>query len=205
MGIIAFLESLFKEKQETEKEQYQKQKKDIAETAVSDTVFWDKNENIDKKELNKRKKFLKLLLDAQKLVDISYKQDKQENIEQVITALHFGKPEYYKKENICKLRNCRLIEGQIQLLYSTVQQATNSFMQILYLDILDDSLMDVKTTIAPSIYKWAFQEDLPVEKFENIFIFNAESLSKQLHFRKPITPQEAWGIILEYKINIEKE
>ena len=53
--------------------------------------------------------------------------------------------------------------------------------------------------IAPAIYESAFKEDLPLEKFEEIFLFNANSLVETLQFKPPITPEKAWEKILEYR------
>ena len=78
---------------------------------------------------------------------------------------------------------------------------------VLYLDLFGDyDILDKKWdsgTVFPHAYDAAFQEDLSLEKFEEIFIFNANSLVETLQFAPPITPEEAWQKILEYRKNLE--
>ena len=225
------------------KEQYYQNKKETEETAVADTVFWDKSEDIDKKELSKRKKFLKLWNDIHKqipeVIPNSFDSDKSKNIGIVLSNLRLANIEYYNSQNLTKLRNCRFIEGNMQMLYGTVPQATNCFMQILFLDMVmeyidiynimylevEDEYTDYfsdketvipkkilnnlsqkafnewskeKSSIAPAIYSWAFQENLSTDKYEKIFKFNAENLIKSLKFDVPVTPDDAWNRIIEY-------
>jgi len=209
------------------------------------------------KELSKRKKFLeiyqyidKIILPVPTIPEIGelFKQnlseDKNKNIEILLQLLHLGIPEYYQKENrgLNKLRNCRMYEGQLHRLYGNKEQATNAFMSLLYLDLIDefstifdgiclDSDIDVDDNgkfilsaqkkkqimkqafkifkeknilIAPAIYGWAFDEDLPLEKFEQIFKFNANSLIETLQFKVPITPDEAWEKVIEYRSSLDK-
>lgn len=200
MGIFEAILALFK--QDNEKKQYYQNKKETEETAVADTVFWDKSENVDKKELSKRKKFLKLWNDIYKqipeVIPTSFDKDKSKNINIILTNLRLANIEYYTYKNLTKLRNCRFIEGNIQMLYGTIQQATNCFMQVLYLDIIDDVMNKLEPVIAPKIYKWAFQENLPMDKFEKIFKFNAESIIKSLKFEVSVSPDKAWNKIVEY-------
>lgn len=156
-------------------------------------------------------------------VKSKYTDDKKKNMETLIFHLHLGLPSYYSKEYISKLRECRYFEGEFQEDYGTQEQATNAFMSVLYLDLIGDynrlfpdsdfTKKELKemgckewedSFIAPAIYESAFKEDLPLEKFEEIFISNANSLVKTLQFKSPITPQEAWEKILEYRKTIEK-
>lgn len=195
MGFLDKLKAFFIS-EPPERTQYYKHKQEIEETAKADTVFWDKLDNDDKKELVKREKFLKLWEKASDLITVKFGKDKKQNMQQVLTALQLGNVECYYDNS--KLRNLRLIGGQIHLLYGTVQQATNCFMQILYLDIIDDVSRKSDCVIAPSIYKWAFQENLSMEEFEKIFKFNAENIIKSVKFKIPITPDEAWSKILKY-------
>lgn len=192
-------------------------------------------------EYQERKAFLELWRKAQELVNITLDETKKYNIksaaQQAIIALHMGKVQYYMKKNLVELRNCRMVEGEFQRKFGTIQQATNCYMQILYLDLIDDfetafsevcldcdvdiddngefiipkdtkgtilkkalKIFSKKTIyIAPAIYQWAFQEDLTVEKFEQIFKFNAKNLQEQIKPKPPVSPDEAWEKILEYR------
>ncbi len=262
MGIIETILSLFKPT--SEKEQYYQKKKETEETALADTVFWDKmdldifvngkvcaeqnicpyckqkllekkkssfkcnfcknkihikrelssstqgyytNDEIEKIDelwsiCNKRKKFLKLWDDANKripeVIPHTFDKDKSKNINIVLINLRLANIGYYTSENLAKLRDCRFIEGNIQMLYGTIPQATNCFMQILYLDIIDDIMKELNPVIAPAIFEYAFQENLSIDKYEKIFKFNAESLIKSLKFNVPVTPDDAWNRIVEY-------
>lgn len=121
----------------------------------------------------------------------------EDNPEKTITTLHLGRKEFYTKEHIYDLRICRYFEGKIQKLYGTIEQATNAFMSVLYIDLIDCG------QVFPKAYKEAFKEKLSLEKFEEIFLANANSLAKVLQFTPPITPEEAWQKILEYRKNLE--
>ena len=96
------------------------------------------------------------------------------------------------------LRICRYYEGKFQRLYGTIEQSTNAFMSVLYIDIIESNKVFDKA------YKEAFKEKLTLEKFEEIFIFNANSLAKTLRFESKITPQKAWEKILEYRKSVER-
>ena len=127
---------------------------------------------------------------------------KSNNPNDVIGALHFGKKEYYKKTEFDALRVCRCYEGMAWEKLGNKEQATNAFMSVLYLDLLGnwDSL-DKKWSngkIHSHAYKSAFQENLSMEKFEEIFLFNANNLVETLQFKPPITPQQAWEKIKSY-------
>lgn len=197
----------------------------------------DERDIIDKTciEYENRKSFLDLWRSANEIIPIKLDENKQYNInsaaQQAIILLHRGKPQFYNQENNIELRNCKMLEGKFQRRYGTPQQATNVYMQILYLDLIDDfdriffeyasnecSLFDMdnimqkvhkkfkekEILIAPAIYGWAFNEDLPLEQFEKIFKFNANSLKEQLKFDVLISPDEAWQKILEYRASLEK-
>jgi hypothetical protein len=120
-----------------------------------------------------------------------------ENPQDAIFKLHLGKKEFYTKEHILDLRICRYFEGKIQRLYGTIEQSTNAFMSVLYIDLIDSKQVFSKA------YKEAFKEKLTEEKFKEIFLFNANSLLKTLQFKPQITPEEAWQKIIEYKNTIE--
>lgn len=223
-------------------------------------------------EFQSRKSFLNIWEQASQLVSVDFSSDKSKNIEKLITALHFGKPEYYIKQGYKKLFNCRFLEGELQERYGTIQQATNAYMSCLFIDLMgdyntlyddseikkelledlriekqqikkeireqkeeiayykklcklhgeyfdeskytydtpkiDETLKEWMRTgkdIAPGIFRRAFQENLPFEEFEKIFKFNAESLIQSFNFECPITPDEAWNKILEYKKENETE
>ena len=121
---------------------------------------------------------------------------------ETITKLHFGKNSFYNKNTFEDLRICRHYEGLAQRIYGTIEQSTNAFMCVLYLDLFGNwDNLDKKWsmgTIFPNAYANAFQEDLPMEKFEEIFLFNANSLCKSLQFKPPITPEQAWEKIKTY-------
>ena len=197
-------------------------------------------------EFQERKAFLGMWRKANEIISIKLDENTKYDIktasEQAITSLHLGKPEFYKKKKLTDLRNCRMVEGEFQRRFGTVQQATNCYMSILYLDLLDDFEMaftdaclnndididdngkfilppDKKKEItklaiqefnkknvflAPAIYQWAFQEDLSLEKFEQIFKFNAQNLREQIKPKPPITPDEAWQKVLKYRESLEK-
>lgn len=148
MGIFDFFKSFINNESSVRfpnsitKEDYYKRKQEIKETALTDTVFWDKAQDIDKKEITKREKFLKLWYEANKqiteVIPTTFDKDKSKNMNIVFTSLRLANASYYQSENLSKLRNCRMIEGQMQQLYGTIQQATNCFMQILFLDLIDD-------------------------------------------------------------------
>jgi len=180
------------------------------------------------KELSKRKKFLeiyqyidKIILPVPTIPEIGelFKQnicdDKNKNIQTLLQLLHLGIPEYYQKENrgLTKLKNCRMYEGQLHRLYGNKEQAMNAFMQLIYLDLMGDycelySDPDSEWSdgyIAPGIFAAAFDEDLSIEKFEQIFKFNANSLIETLQFKVPITPDEAWEKVLEYRARLEND
>ena len=147
-------------------------------------------------------------------------EDKNKNIETLLFNLGLGLPEYYKKENLNDLRQCKLYEAELQERYGTIQQATNAYMKLLYIDLMGDycelysdsdyNKKELKAdgfkewdngSIAPAIYEGAFQEDLPMEKFEEIFLFNAKNLVETLQFEPPITPEQAWEKIKNYNPN----
>ena len=127
----------------------------------------------------------------------------EKDIQGTITKLHFGKKSFYNKNSFFDLRICRYYEGMVQEIYGTKEQATNAYMSVLYLDLFGNyNILDKKWdcgTVFPNSYDTAFQENLSIEKFEEIFINNANSLIEVLQFTPPITPQEAWEKILEYK------
>ena len=120
-----------------------------------------------------------------------------DNPQETITSLHFGRKEFYTKEHLLDLRICRYYEGKIQKLYGTIEQATNAFMSVLYIDIIESNKVFDKA------YKEAFKENLTIEKFEEIFMFNSNSLAKSLRFEPKVTPQKAWEKILEYRKTIK--
>lgn len=194
-------------------------------------------------EFQERKAFLELWRKANDIISIkldeNVKYDIKSASQKAMILLRLGKPEFYKKKNLIELRNCRMIEGEFQRRFGTPQQATNCYMQILYLDLLDDfemafsnACLDIdndvdiddngkfilssdkrkriinqaleefkikKTFLAPAIYQWAFEEDLTIEKFEQIFKFNAKNLQEQIKPKPIITPEKAWDKILEYR------
>lgn len=132
------------------------------------------------------------------------------NPQVTITKLHFGKKIYYKnKKYLSDLRMARFYEGEIQKIYGTIEQATNAFMTVLYIDLCGDynGMYDYDKSepewhggiIAPGIYSRAFREKLSLEKFEKIFKFNAESLANTIQYSLPVSPNEAWQKILEYQ------
>ena len=120
----------------------------------------------------------------------------------VTGALHFGKKEYYKKTEFDALRVCRCYEGIAWEKLGNKEQATNAYMSVLYLDLLGNwDILGKKGSsgsIFPNAYKKAFQENLLMEKFEEIFLFNANNLVETLQFKPPITPQQAWEKIKTY-------
>lgn len=116
-----------------------------------------------------------------------------DNPQKTITNLHFGRVDFYTEEHLLDLRICRYYEGKIQRLYGTTGQATNAFMSVLYIDLIESDKIFSKT------YKEAFREKLTIDKFEKIFLFNANNLAKTLRFEPKITPQQAWEKILEYR------
>lgn len=121
-----------------------------------------------------------------------------DNPQETITNLHYGRKEFYTKEHLLTLRICRYYEGKFQRLYGTIERSTNAFMSVLYIDIIESNKVFDKA------YKEAFKENLTLEKFEEIFIFNANSLAKTLRFESKITPQKAWEKILEYRKSVER-
>lgn len=121
-----------------------------------------------------------------------------DNPQETITNLHYGRKEFYTKEHLFTLRICRYYEGKFQRLYGTIEQSTNAFMSVLYIDIIESNKVFDKA------YKEAFKEKLSIEKLKEIFLFNANSLIKTLQFKPPITPQQAWEKILEYRKSIER-
>ena len=152
------------------------------------------------------KKYIKL---CDTIIQTDLMKVSKNNPEITITKLHFGKKIYYtNKKHISDLRMSRFYEGEVQNIYGTIEQATNAFMTVLYIDLCGDyNLMyDYDKTepewcqgfIAPGIYNRAFQENLSLEKFEKIFKFNAESLLNTIRYTLPVSPDEAWQKILEY-------
>ena len=189
------------------KEEYENKKTELEETALADTVFWDKMELSEEtkksKEYKNRKKFLELWDSINKrlseVAPKTFSSDKIKNIQLVLTTMRLGHISYYEKENINKLAECRRIEGQIQQIYGTTAQATNCFMQVLFLDMIDDALNNRAGLIAPKIYKWAFSEKLSEDEFKKIFIFNAENVIKNVRYDVPIAPEDAWKKIKDYQ------
>ena len=90
------------------------------------------------------------------------------------------------------MRICRHYEGLAWLKLGNKEQATNAFMSVLYLDLFGNWDISNKKwfggSIFPNAYKKAFQENLSMEKFEEIFLFNANNLVKTLQFKPPIIP-----------------
>lgn len=113
--------------------------------------------------------------------------------QKTILNLHLGKKEFYTKKQLFNLRICRYFEGELQITCGNQEQATNAFMSVLFIDLIESE------QIFQNAYKKAFKEKLPLEKFEKIFLFNASSLVENLQFKPPITPQEAWQEILKYR------
>lgn len=158
----------------------------------------------------KYKKYLKL---CNQITQSSLISINEKDINGNIIKLHLGKKLYYKKENLDKIRMCRYYEGELQLLFGSKEQATNAFMTVIYLDLVgnynqlypDDGNSEwFGGMIAPGIYSMAFKEDLPIEKFEQIFKFNAQNFAKTVNYEMPITPNEAWEKILEYRSQNEQ-
>ena len=339
MDIINFIKSLFLntnnnkiEDNNSEKEQYYLRKKELEETAIADTVFWDK---IDLSQFNKEKCFYEtwtcpyckeklpdrkgtsfkcinckkkiykkhlilsdtygifreedkgiiedywnIFLEHKKFLEIwdginkrlpeivptVFDADKTKNIQLILMRMRLGHISYYERKNLNKLRDCRFTEGQLQQLFGTISQATNCFMQCLFIDLMgdyntlyddkeikeelieklkiekenikiavknqkeeikyykklaklqgsyfnksdyeydspkiDESLlewMNVGKFIAPGIYNSAFSENLSIEEFEKIFKFNAKNVIKNVRYAVPITPDEAWEKIKNYR------
>ena len=121
----------------------------------------------------------------------------EDDPQKTITNLHFGRKEFYTKKYLFDLRICRYFEGKIQRIYGTKEQATNAFMSVLYLDLIESK------KVFPNAYKEAFKEKLSIEKFKEIFLFNANSLAETLQFKAPISPEKAWKKILEYRESLE--
>lgn len=154
----------------------------------------------EKEEYNKYKKFCGLCrkINQSKLIYVNEK-----DIQGTIIKLHLGKKTFYQRNTFFDLRISRHCEGLIQLIYGTPQQATNAFMSVLYMDLFGNyDILDKKWdlgSVHPNAYANAFNEDLTLEKFEKIFLANANSLVKVLQFTPPIMPEEAWQKILEYR------
>jgi hypothetical protein len=70
-------------------------------------------------------------------------------------------------------------------------------MSVLYIDLIESG------KVFKNAYQKAFKEKLTEEKFKEIFLFNANSLLKTLQFKPPISPEQAWQKIIEYKNTIE--
>ena len=146
----------------------------------------------------------------------------------LLQQIHLGLPKYYKMpEYIDKIRMLRFYEGEIQTFFGSVQQATNAYMTVLYIDLIGNynelfsnkmcrelghSVKELKKSgeeewydsfIAPGIFTRAFCENLTIEKFEKIFKFNAEIFHKEVSYKLPISVDTAWEKILNYKNNNE--
>ena len=133
-------------KQEAKRRDYLK-----CNLAQNEFYFWDKTDISNKKEINKRKKFLKYyqyidsiilpfptLLEIGNIAKEKYTLNKDENIRLLISCLHNGLPQYYTKKNLNKLRECRFYEAEIELLFGLSEQAIKAFMDVLYIDLLGD-------------------------------------------------------------------
>lgn len=173
------------------------------------------------KEYNSRVKFIQLWEETNTLIKIKLDREKQYTvqsaIQQAIIDLHFGKKSIYTKQGFKELRRFRFMEAELQAFCGNITQATNTYMTILYIDLIGDYCtlydfpeeLDKETIeefpewshgfIAPAIYGWAFKEDLSLEEYKKLFLFNANNLVKMLNFEPPITPNRAWEKILEYK------
>ena len=179
-------------------------------------------------EIAKRKKFLEIYkniddikLTTPEFIEIGnqcktqYTNDKKRNLQILIQNLHIGIPKYYKSPKyINKIRMLRFYEGEIQTAFGSIQQATNAYMTILYIDLIGDYnelySKELKSSgeeewfesfIAPGIFSRAFCENLSIEKYEKIFKFNANCFFKEVNYKLPITPDEAWVKIIDYKNN----
>lgn len=154
----------------------------------------------EKEKYSKYRKFCSL---CRKLNQTGIIHVNEKDIQGTIAKLHFGEKSFYNKKTFFDLRICRYYEGMVQEIYGTVEQATNAYMSVLYLDLFGNyDTLEYQWSdgnIFPHAYEAAFQEDLPLEKFEEIFLFNANSLVENLQFTPPITPQEAWQEILKYR------
>lgn len=335
MNIIDLIKSFFvnDNKNNSEKEQYYAKKKEIEDTAIADTVFWDnlnvdifktnidflsnwicpycnnkltekkgssfkcpncKNKIYKKREIltkteglfteedrnkiqelwneyQKRKTFLKYWENINELINVTFSSDKTQNMNAIFVSLRLANPQYFKKNNLSKLRDCRYYEAKLQEMYGSIQQATNCYMQCLFIDLIGDyntlyddkdmkqelledlriekeniknyikaqkeeveyyekmsdlhnssfdkkdyeyelpkveesllEWMNVGCNIYPEIYQGAFEENLSIEKFEQIFKFNAESLLKNIKFDLPISVDEAWNKVLDYRNNLKE-
>ena len=133
------------------KQEAKKREKLKYNLAQNDFYFWDKTDISNKKEINKRKKFLKYyqyidniilpfptLLEIGNIAKEKYTSNKDENIRLLISCLHNGLPQYYTKINLNKLRECRFYEAEIELLFGLPEQAIKAFMDVLYIDLLGD-------------------------------------------------------------------
>ena len=192
-------------------------------------------------EIQKRKKFLEIYKNFESIqsektefVEIGnsckakYTTNKIQNLQILLQQIHLGLPKYYKTpEYIDKIRMLRFYEGEIQTFFGSVQQATNAYMTVLYIDLIGNynelfsnkmcrelghSVKELKKSgeeewygsfIAPGIFTRAFCENLTTEKFEKIFKFNAEIFHKEVSYKLPISVDTAWEKILNYKNNNE--
>lgn len=90
-----------------------------------------------KDELYNRKRVYEIYKQAKQLLDIELGSDKKENIKIFINAFKTPKSEYFDKHNIGKLRYFYLLEGDLLRFYD-FDSSINSFMKILYIDLLGD-------------------------------------------------------------------
>lgn len=159
-----------------------------------------------REDYNNYRKYIKL---CDTIIHTGLISVSKSNPQATITKLHFGKKIYYKnKKYLDDLRAVRFYEGEIHNIYGTIGQATNAFMTVLYIDLCGNYNLKYdydkaesewsQGFIAPGIYKRAFKENLPLEKFEEIFKFNANSLINTIQYTLPISPDDAWQKILEY-------
>lgn len=57
--------------------------------------------------------------------------------------------------------------------------------------------------VAPFVLEKIFKQDISLENLQSLFEYNAKELSKRIQYTPPITPQEAWEKIMEYKQKVE--
>lgn len=96
-----------------------------------------------KKELSRRKNFLKIFQEAFEdctatIISVKlpiFTSNKQENISRVMSVLHEATPHLKKPEKINGLRMCRFYEAKMQELYGNKEDALNAWLSVAYIDL----------------------------------------------------------------------
>lgn len=164
-----------------------------------------------KKEISKRKNFLKIYNEAFEYLGLDiplWQESKEDNILTVVNTLYLGKKSFYKFKKVmgyAKLRMCRFYTARLMEILGQNKESLDLYLQVLYIDIIDESEL-YKLNITELIREIRFASFI-LEKIElltknknelkEMFLNNALIVATEINCHTVITPELAWQIIIE--------